>query len=33
MPPEQVLVPGINSGVNVENPGQSVCPYPIKMCM
>ena len=33
VPPEQVPVPGVNSGVNVGDPGPSVCPYPIEMCM
>ena len=31
--PEQVPVPGVNSGVNVRDPGPSVCPHPIEMCM
>ena len=33
VPPEQILVPRVNSGVNVVDPGPSVCPYPIEMCM
>ena len=33
VPPEQVPVPGVNSGVNVGDPGPSVYPYPIEMCM
>ena len=31
--PDQVPVLGVNSGVNVGDPGPSVCPYPIEMCM
>ena len=33
VPPESVPVPAINPGVNVGDPGPSVCPYPIEMCM
>ena len=33
VPPDKVPVPGVNSGVNVADPGPSVCPYPIEMCM